>query len=295
MKRWLAPMAAGLFLTFGAVQAQAATDVYPSDPSQRTFDNGAGGYTDDFTQTGVCLLSLTCPSVDNTYESDGDGTYARTTIGNLAGVQSTTVSNFTSPAFTYNGAAGDVPKKLAIRMVRRANVDAFVAADNNTATYGVDLENVSGGRTVKVFNDRELSGFDKFAEIPQAKIDPSELKIGDRYQIVISSRFETGAQVVPGATADFDSVRLQATPAADSDGTTGGNGGNGSNGSNGTAATPTATVAMAETAAMAPTASRPEARPRSSVAQFSRARSSWSRSAAPRSRRSGAWPASTAA
>jgi hypothetical protein len=240
MKRWLAPMVAGLFLTFGAVQAQAASDVYPSDPSQRNFDNGANGYTDEYSQTGICVLSLTCPTVANTYESDGDGTYARTTLGNLSGVQSTTVSSFTSPSFTYNGANGQLPKKLAVRIVRRSDVGSLVEADNNGATYSVDLVNTSGGRSVKVFNDRTLAGFDDFAEIPPAKIDPAELTIGDQYEIQITSRFVTSAQVQPGATVDFDSVRLEATPATKSGGGNGGNGGNnganGGNGSNGNGA-----------------------------------------------------------
>ena len=236
MKKWLTPLVAGLFLTFGVAQAQAAPDSYPADPAQRNFDSGPSGYTDESSQDGICLLTLTCPSIENTYESDADGTYARTTLGSLTGLQATSISTFTSSAFTYRGAGGEPPKKLALRMVRRADVDAFVAADNNTATYGVDLVNVSGGRNVKVFNRRALAGFDDFAEIPPESIDPGELEIGDRYKIAVTARFESGVQVVPGATADFDSIRLEAVNANDgsaSDGS-GGNGGNGSgNGGNG--------------------------------------------------------------
>src|SRR4051794_1957245 len=87
--------------------ALAATSAYPGSAEARTFSSSAGGWTESSGSRGLCLTSLTCPSVSNRFVSGGgagggqDG-FIRTEIGSLTGVGGEVRGVWQSPVFTYN-------------------------------------------------------------------------------------------------------------------------------------------------------------------------------------------------
>lgn len=233
-KRWLAGVAAGLIMLLGAATAQAAGAGYPS-PDQQSFDHGLAGWTPSTGAEGLCVQVLLCPVVTNSYQPTGgainNGGFIRTSLGSLTGVGATSSGLWTSPAFTYRGVEGKRPDKLKLKLSRRSNVAALLAVTGNEATYAVKLINESGHSDLRIVDDESLAGSNDWAEIPAVSIDPSQVRLGDRYRIRIISRFVSGVQVLPGGSADYDRVRLRARLASTDGG--GGTGGGGTSGAGG--------------------------------------------------------------
>lgn len=241
IKRWLAPLAVGLFTMIGASTAQAAQELYPKEEGARTLNNGSAGYTGSTSAEGLCVPLLLCPAVSNDYESSGGvggSGYIRTRLGSLTGVGATSSGIWTSAAFTYEGVAGAEADDLAFKLSRRADVEALLAVAGTSATYSVELVGLSGAKSVSIVDRDSLAGLAAFTEKSFA-LDASALELGARYRIRITSRFESGVQVLPGGSADYDDVRISASVdsstggGGNGNGTNGGNGGNGGNGANG--------------------------------------------------------------
>jgi hypothetical protein len=232
-KRWLVPCLALGLLTGGAASAQAAQSVYPPDASARTLDAGPAGYTSGTSSDGLCVPALLCPVVSNKYKASGgvnNSGHIETSLGSLLGVGATSTGTFESPAFTYRGVEGEDADSASLKIARRSDVAALLQVTGNSATYSVDLVDLSGGSNVSVIDGRTLEGISTFAE-KSVSVDPSSLEVGHRYSIRITSRFESGAQVLPGGSVGYDNVSLQAK--TESNGSTGSNGSNGSNGPKG--------------------------------------------------------------
>jgi hypothetical protein len=90
-------------------------------------------------------------------------------------------------------------------------VAEFVGAAGNSATYSVDFIGLSPGvASVEAVNEEPLSGAEAWLAVQGVDLAPSAFKIGATYRIRITSRYETGAAVVPAGTADFDGAGLRA-------------------------------------------------------------------------------------
>lgn len=241
-KRWLVPCIAALLLIASASPAAAAKRVYPTDSAARTLNAGPAGYTSSTSSEGLCVPVLLCPAITNSHQASGgvDNTgYIRSEIGSLLGVGATSIATFNSPTFTYRGVGGRPAEQLALKIARRSDVAALLQVTGNSATYSVDLVAADGANSVSAITGEALAGLTDFGE-RSASIDPTSLKLGAKYQIRITSRFESGAQVLPGGSADYDNIRVQANAKnrrggghGGGNGSNGGNGGNGSNGGNG--------------------------------------------------------------
>lgn len=233
-KLWLLPCLAVGLLFASATSAQAATAVYPTSGGAQNLDAGLAGYTATSSSDGLCVPLLLCPAITNEYHPNGgvqNTGYISTRLGSLLGVGAISEGVFQSPTFTYNGVDGKAADKINVILARRSNVAALLQVAGNSATYSVDLIQVNGGGNVSAINGDTLDGLGTFTEKSVA-IDPDSLKVGGQYKIRITSRFTSGVQVIPGGSADYDNIRVEAETNS-SDGGGGGGGGNGGDGGNG--------------------------------------------------------------
>ncbi|HET6831662.1 MAG TPA: hypothetical protein VFH44_09975 [Solirubrobacterales bacterium] len=230
-KRWLLPCACALTMLATTASASAERSTYPPDQDAVSLRNGAAGWTSDTSSEGLCVPVLLCPAIDNSIEGSGGpggSGHLRTALGSLTGVGATSIGTFIGPSFTYRGVDGNRADDLLLRLNRRADVAALLSVAGNDATYSVGLENRSGGTDLELVNGSGLEGAAQWSQVPAVDVDPAQLQVGDRYRIVIASRFESGVQVLPGGYADYASVRLIAKREPDKQG--GGSGGSGGGG-----------------------------------------------------------------
>ena len=225
-------IAIALTMFTGAATAGAAQNLYPPGEDARSLNNGPAGYEGSSDQSGPCAISLICPEVSNEYQPAGgvrDSGYLRTTLSGFTGVEAVTTATWLGRDFAYDGVAGETPDELSLRLARRADVAPLLAVEGNSATYSVDLVDQSGGAAISVIERESLANLEDFIE-KSVRVDASALSLGKDSRIRIRTRFETGTQVIPGVTADFDDIRLRAKsdPAGGGDG--GGSGGGGGNG-----------------------------------------------------------------
>jgi hypothetical protein len=234
IKRRLAPCAVALLFAAGASNAQAARSVYPTQPDARSLDSGAAGWTNSSTVTGLCVPSLSCPTVTNSVPSSGGagGGYLLTEVSNFAGVDSAATGIFESPSFSYDGVNGAEPKTVTLKLSRIADVSALVGVQGNSADYSVQLVDTTKPPNVAVVQPTSLEGASDFTEIRAVDVDPSLLKLGHSYRVRINSTFKSGTEIVPGASAGYDNIRVIANDGGGKSGS-GSNGSNGSNGGNG--------------------------------------------------------------
>jgi hypothetical protein len=212
--------------------ASAATSLYAPDQNARTFADNAGGWTSDSDSQGACIEVLLCPTVTNSFQpsggEDNDG-FIRTSLNSLTGVGGTSIGIWTSPAFVYRGIDGEQPASIDFTLAHRSDVGQLLSAAGNSATFGVTLVAVSNkANSVTIVEPRSLDGIDDWSRIREVGVEPKQLRIGERYQLQITTSYRTGSTVVPGGSADYDDVILKARSAdgGGGDGTRG-NGGNG--------------------------------------------------------------------
>jgi hypothetical protein len=232
----LAGIATAAALIATPAGASAASSLYAPDQGARTFANGQAGWSESSESAGTCVEFVLCPQITNSYEAGGgadeDG-FIRTEVASLTGVGGTSTGTWSSPSFVYDGNEGVRPGSLELSLARRADVSDLLRADDNTAGFTVKLVSVSSpADTVTIVDDRSLAGADDWSRIRDISIDPSQLKLGDKYRIEIATTYHTGVTVVPGGGADYDDVVLRAKGVADgtAGNTGGGNGGNGGDG-----------------------------------------------------------------
>lgn len=212
-KSWLVPLIGAALMLVGTTSADAAKTVYPRE-SARNLNAGAAGWIGSSSSEGLCVPVLLCPAISNTVPAaggaGGSGGYLETSIGSLTGVGATSIGTFRSPAFKYRGVGGRDADSVKLDLVRRSDVDQLLSVAGNEATFGVKLLDVSGGNDVTVITGADLAGADGFTKVPSSEVDPDLLRIGHSYRIEISSRFESGAEVLPGGSAGYDNIALKA-------------------------------------------------------------------------------------
>jgi hypothetical protein len=168
-----------------------------------------GAWTASKSHGGLCLESLTCPSV-STSEAGKAPTLLHTQLGSLTGVGATTTVQWTSAAFKYTGAAGKRSTNVQFVGKRGSNTDALLSVAGNSATYSVDLVSSKTGNTVaEAVSNGQLSPTSRLNRIgPKPMV--GAVRRGHTYQLRITERFENGAEVIPGATVDFKRARIVA-------------------------------------------------------------------------------------
>jgi hypothetical protein len=233
-------------LSQAATASADVTSVYPPEAQSRSFAGGAGGWTNSKEQESLveilgvkvpCVEGVTCPTITNEFKPAGgasnDG-YIETAEGGLLAVGLLAKSSgvYESPAFTYGGAAGQVPTSLELTVSRRAELSALLNLLGASAFYTVELaDQTSPSGSVVVIDSASLAGAETW-KASSNSIDPSKLVSGHSYKIRIKSTFSTPALVLPTGGVGYDDVALTATKVESSNG---GNGGNGNNGGGGNA------------------------------------------------------------
>jgi hypothetical protein len=176
IRRWLIPCLIVGTLTVGATTAQAARDVYPPDESVRTLNSGPAGWESNSETTGPCVPVLLCPTIENSIPSSGgaSGGYLLTEVSNFAGVDSSAIARFISPAFKYDGVGGERPDKLKLKVSRVADVESFLEVQGNSANYTIQLID-SKGPNVQLVAPTSLGGAPEFTNIRPVDIEPGSL------------------------------------------------------------------------------------------------------------------------
>ena len=231
--------AIGLCAAFASpVTAASGSTEYPGSAA-RTFSGGAAGWSSSSSFDGTCVPPLVCPSVANAYVASGDAqgngyiTSAYFGVVGVGGVGGTTTSVWESPTFTYSGNSGGSPGSLSVALSRRSDVGQLLAVAGNSATYAVQLVDVSEGNDViGVIAPTTLAGADDWTAVG-ASVKPGRLNVGDSYRIRIVTSYSTGTSVLVTGSADYDNVVLRASASGDGNGTGDGKGSKGKDGSDG--------------------------------------------------------------
>jgi hypothetical protein len=210
-RRWLAAGICLLAMVGMTASANAARSVYPADRDAISLRNGPAGWSEDTSSEGLCVPVLLCPAITNsirTHGGPGNAGYLHTRLGSLTGVGATSIATFTGPAFTYRGVGGQVPDDLTLQLSRRADVAALLDVTGTDATYSVRLLNLSVGSDVELLGGEDLDGSRQWSEVPAVRVDPAQLRVGNRYRLEVVSRFDSGVQVITGTFADYAKLRL---------------------------------------------------------------------------------------
>src|SRR4051812_4313650 len=116
--RWCITLAiaTGCLISGPATSVAAQTvSTYPPDNEARLFTTSAGGWTGSTDSTGLCASVSICPTMTNSFQPSGgtggasDGFLRSEIAPSVVGAQGETSAVWTSPTFTYQGAAGQVP------------------------------------------------------------------------------------------------------------------------------------------------------------------------------------------
>ncbi len=202
-----------------AAPASAATQYHPTADA-RHFNGSAGGWTGNTTYDQIlCIPSLTCPAVTSAHVGSGGvggSGFIRSSLTGLTSLATEATITWTSPAFTYNGDAGNEPGSLRFSLDHRSSAAALVQA-LDSADYSVFVDNVTDGLSVPAIDQAPLIDTPSWTSVPTVGIDPEQLDLGDSHQIRIVTRLDIPAGVIPSGNFDWDNVVLTAR-AADSDG-----------------------------------------------------------------------------
>jgi hypothetical protein len=169
----------------------------------------ASGWTSSKSHSGLCLESLTCPSISNSTSSTKGGAVLTTDLGALLGVGARSTSTWTSGAFQYTGAEGRLAKKVKVTVLRSANTGDFLDVAGNSATYSVSIVNAKNGVVVAqpVANATQTQA-SSFTKVGPKWILPNLLRRDKSYKVQITSTFVNGAEVIPGATVSYTGARV---------------------------------------------------------------------------------------
>ena len=214
-------------LLFAMPVPAAHADTYAPDPVDQDFAGSQGGWSQSSEFSGLCVQTLVCPAVNNTWSpggADGNG-YLRTQFGSVSTtLAGTSTGIWDSPAFTYNGVKGKVPGSVTFDMNILRNVAALLDMSLlNDTQYRVDLVDQASGVKISVVAPTLIAPNGGWTSIPTASVNPGQVKLGHSYKIRITTTYHAVATVVAIGEVGYDNVRL--TTAAASGG--GGNGGSG--------------------------------------------------------------------
>lgn len=185
-------------------QAKLFRSSYPSHRVAAV--NSGSGWTGSSDYDGLCVQSLTCPKVTNSTPSR----HLRTQVGSLLGVGARSTGIWESRPFKYRGAQGRRPRHVLLLMDRRTRDDTFLGVAGNKAYFTVDVVAAKSGRVVsEPIHNAALTPRAAWTRV-KAKVGRLALRNGHRYSLRVASTFQNGAQVIPGATADYDNVHVVA-------------------------------------------------------------------------------------
>jgi hypothetical protein len=232
-----AVLAVGLI---GASSASAATSLYHPNETSRTFNLVGGqphGWTSSIERDALlCIPPITCPGAQNVYSVGGGAppttsnngsapfsSYIHFRVGGVAGVATTTRSIWASPAFTYDGVAGEQPDSVSFTLDRRVRADELLQL-LGSASYSVFLDNVTAGTSLPLVDQAPITNLPNWTSIPAVSVDPSQLMIGSQYRIRIVTSIANTVSVLPTGYFDYDNAVLAAVtvdpPDGDEDGVT---------------------------------------------------------------------------
>ena len=200
------------------LSAAIAIAALPAAASAASHDYAPGesAWSGSQSSEGLCVPALLCPVITNASESGvgAPGTeagYISTRISSLAGVGATSIGTWESQPFVYNGVDGKGATEVRFGMARRGDVGQLLAVTGNTATYTVSIVPAStGAEGVTIIDRAPVAGAPEWSRIAPVEIAAGQLKRGDPYRIRISTRYDTGATVIPGGSADYDGVYVHA-------------------------------------------------------------------------------------
>ncbi len=222
--------AANLLPVVAAAEADTTSE-YAPNADARSFASSAGAWTNSSSFDGSCIPPLLCPTIANSFQAtggaQGDGFIrsAFTGVAGVLGVAGTATGTWESPRFSYAGAGGQAPTSVRFTMDRQAGVEQLLAVAGNSATYSVQLVDVSTpSGSLTLIDKASLAGAAAWQAVPAVAVDPVRLAPGDRYKIKIDSSYTTGTSVLVTGNADYDNVVLRASVGGGGNGNGGGAG-----------------------------------------------------------------------
>jgi hypothetical protein len=216
-RAWSVAAALAVVAALPAVaQANVVSD-YPPSSDARTFGSSAAGWGSTSKIGGLCIPVVNCPLVQNVYRPSGgaagaaDG-FIRTSLASIAGAAAESEGVWTSPAFTYNGAAGKAADRLVFSFRLRAEVGPLLNVAGNGVDYTVQILGGESGENVAIaaVEEQALDPTDGWVAIPPIELSAGDLNLGGTYRIRITTRFANSTEVIPGGDVDYDNVRLRA-------------------------------------------------------------------------------------
>jgi hypothetical protein len=190
----------------------AHADTLAPDAVNQDFTGSQGGWTQSAQYSGLCLQPLACPAAVNTWSGGGadGGGYIRTQFSSLAEtLAGTSTGIWQSPAFTYDGADGQVPASVTFDMNTFKDISALLGvALSNDSSFEVDLVDQSGGNGVTLVPATPLLANSGWTAIPTTSVNPSLLKLGHAYKIQITTTYHAAASLQAAGEVGYDNVRL---------------------------------------------------------------------------------------
>jgi hypothetical protein len=163
---------------------------------------------------GLCIPVLTCPNIDGQLRDGGgaDGNndgWLRITITDITGIASRATGIWESRTFRYRGVRKQKAQKLRFTIDRNSDLRQLLRL-NGRARYDVDFVDVTKGGAVAIeaVKNRDLGFTRGWAEEGPFRLGRNLLKVGNRYFVRISSRFETDTEVINGGYTGYDNIRL---------------------------------------------------------------------------------------
>lgn len=219
----------GLSMLMAPAVANAAETTYHPNEQARTFASGIGGWSGSTEYTALaCIPAVTCPAVTYTHQASGgaggasDG-FIRAELLALTSLLTTAHVDWTSPSFTYNGAAGEQPDSLFLTLDRRLDAEPLLQLLDD-ATLQVFIDDVAAGTSISAVPSTPLGSVTDWTALAGASIDPALLTIGREYRIRIRTNLDLPVDVLlPSGSIDYDNVVLTASttdggPGDDDDG-----------------------------------------------------------------------------
>ena len=190
-----------------AVVAFLVVPAVASAETARSVYRVHGSWSTSVRHSGLCLETLTCPHVSNSQH----GFFLSTRVGSLTGVGATSTGGFASRAFKYRGAEGRRAGDLVLSLGRYANTGSLLSVAGNSARYSVDLVGARSGLAVAdPIHNAPLTATASWTRVSKRVVPASSLQVGRRYRVAITSTFKNGADVIPGASADYRKVKVVA-------------------------------------------------------------------------------------
>jgi hypothetical protein len=184
-----------------------------------TFANGAGGWVATSSCAPLCSVANTIDPGPGASDP-GSATVIYTTLAGLLGGLASGTSTWTSPSFTWTGAA---PDHATVSLARKASISGLLSV-GGSASCRIQLEDLTSGALATVA-DESISTADPAFVTRTMALDPSLLKAAHSYRLRLTTNLSAAA-LLSGIRVAYDDVRLSGTTDAPATGNeSGGDGG----------------------------------------------------------------------